>query len=299
MNLSQLYYFKRLAELKHYTNTAKELFITQPTLSDAISALEEELESALFEKEGRKIELTAAGREFYGYVCLALNELDNGITQLKYRKAALGGRIEIGCIPTLLSDYLPDAVSQYRKEKNATVEINIHSGFSREVIEKVADDSYDLGFCAMAENRDGLFFVPILNQKFIAIVRKGHVLSGKGEVGIDELDSYPVISYRKDYGIGQELYELTKRYKLDVDYIYDDEITLGGMVEATDCIALVAKTPYLRLFSNIKELEIREFKDKKHPIAMVFKQKKYTAKAVEEFADYIVAGKRMLDDEKD
>ena len=43
MNLSQLYYFRKLAELQHYTRAAKELFITQPTLSGSISSLEQEL----------------------------------------------------------------------------------------------------------------------------------------------------------------------------------------------------------------------------------------------------------------
>ena len=48
MNLSQLHYFKKLAEVLHYTRAAQELFITQPTLSGAISSLENELEVSLF-----------------------------------------------------------------------------------------------------------------------------------------------------------------------------------------------------------------------------------------------------------
>ena len=43
MNLKQLYYFKRLAETEHYTEAASSLFITQPSLSHAISELEKEL----------------------------------------------------------------------------------------------------------------------------------------------------------------------------------------------------------------------------------------------------------------
>ena len=43
MNLSQLYYFRKLAQLQHYTKAAKELYITQPSLSDSISSLEQEL----------------------------------------------------------------------------------------------------------------------------------------------------------------------------------------------------------------------------------------------------------------
>ena len=67
MNLSQLYYFRKLAELQHYTRAAKELFITQPTLSGSISSLEQELGVSLFQKAGRNVELTKYGSEFLGY----------------------------------------------------------------------------------------------------------------------------------------------------------------------------------------------------------------------------------------
>ncbi|WP_241428017.1 LysR family transcriptional regulator [Clostridium saccharobutylicum] len=51
MNLNQLYYFKKLAQLQHFTQAAKELYITQPTLSGSISSLEEELGVELFRKD--------------------------------------------------------------------------------------------------------------------------------------------------------------------------------------------------------------------------------------------------------
>lgn len=64
MNLSQLHYFKKLAEVLHYTRAAQELFITQPTLSGAISSLENELEVSLFERSGRSVSLTLRVRSF-------------------------------------------------------------------------------------------------------------------------------------------------------------------------------------------------------------------------------------------
>ena len=51
MNLQQLYYFRKLAEVQHYTEAAKALYITQPSLSHAISTLEKELGVKLFEKD--------------------------------------------------------------------------------------------------------------------------------------------------------------------------------------------------------------------------------------------------------
>ena len=53
MNLNQLHYFSKLAEVEHYTKAAEELGISQPTLSHAVGALETELGTKLFEKQGR------------------------------------------------------------------------------------------------------------------------------------------------------------------------------------------------------------------------------------------------------
>lgn len=86
MNLSQLYYFKKLAELQHYTRAAKELYIAQPTLSDAISSLEKELGVALFCRDGRSVKLTSNGSEFYRYVSDSLRSLDDGIDAMNRRK---------------------------------------------------------------------------------------------------------------------------------------------------------------------------------------------------------------------
>ncbi len=64
MNLYHLRYFVTLAHLEHYTKAAENLSITQPSLSHAISLLENELGVALFEKEGRNIVLTKYGKIF-------------------------------------------------------------------------------------------------------------------------------------------------------------------------------------------------------------------------------------------
>ena len=64
MNLNHLQYFVKLAYLEHYTKAAKDLSITQPSLSHAISSLEEELGTKLFNRNNKQIELTEAGRFF-------------------------------------------------------------------------------------------------------------------------------------------------------------------------------------------------------------------------------------------
>lgn len=79
MNLSQLYYFRKLAELEHYGKASEELFITQPSLSNSIGNLEKELGVPLFERVGRNVRLTSYGAEFNEHVCVALSEIDKAM----------------------------------------------------------------------------------------------------------------------------------------------------------------------------------------------------------------------------
>ena len=68
MNLYHLQYFTVLAKLEHYGKAAAQLNISQPSLSHAMAALEEELGVPLFEKTGRNIRLNQNGKLFYGSV---------------------------------------------------------------------------------------------------------------------------------------------------------------------------------------------------------------------------------------
>lgn len=68
MNLSHLRYFVQLAKTGHYTRTAEQLYITQPSLSHAISQLEHELGVPLFEKATRGVTLSPAASSFRDYV---------------------------------------------------------------------------------------------------------------------------------------------------------------------------------------------------------------------------------------
>ena len=82
MNLYHLRYFSTLAHIEHYTKAADILAITQPSLSYAISTLEEELGVKLFEKNGRNVTLTKYGKVFLKDVEEVLNRLDSSVNSL-------------------------------------------------------------------------------------------------------------------------------------------------------------------------------------------------------------------------
>ena len=77
--------------MQHYANAAKELYITQPSLSHAIKSLEAELGAPLFEREGRRMKLTPLGRAFAEHVKRGLREIDKGVALAQEYNGKLSG----------------------------------------------------------------------------------------------------------------------------------------------------------------------------------------------------------------
>ena len=95
MNLIHLRYFVELSRTGSYTQAARRLCITQPSLSHAMAQLEEELGTELFRRQGRTTALTPLGEQFLTSVCHSLDILDRGIEEV--RQAARGaGLLRIG-----------------------------------------------------------------------------------------------------------------------------------------------------------------------------------------------------------
>lgn len=82
MNLQQLYYFKTIAQLEHYTKAAEQLNVSQSRLSHAIGDLEKELQVTLFVHQGRNVKLTRCGAFLLEYVSQSLDILDRGLEKL-------------------------------------------------------------------------------------------------------------------------------------------------------------------------------------------------------------------------
>ena len=287
MNLQQLYYFRKLAEVQHYTEAAKALYITQPSLSDSIASLESELSVALFQKKGRGIELTKYGQEFYQYVNQSLGILEHGIAVMKEKSDSVSGTIDLGCIPTLLGDFLPDALDLYH-EKHPLVNFNIFQEKSIPVAEGVSSGAYDIGFCSMVENKPDLVFVPITYQELIVIVRNDHPLAQQDSIELSALQDYTLSTYRDTIPIGKTIRKILKDKGMEAAYSYDDEISIAGRINRSSKAAIVADTPFLKQFDNLKKIHLTDGPKDTRMLYMVYSKKNFITAAVEAFANFMV-----------
>lgn len=285
MNLQQLYYFRKLAEVQHYTEAAKALYITQPSLSDSIASLEHELSVSLFQKKGRGVQLTKYGQEFYEYVNQALGILEHGIAAVREN---VTGTIDIGCIPTLLGDFLPNALDLYH-EKCPQVSFNIFHEKSIPVAEGVSSGTYDIGLCSMVENKDDLVFVPITYQELVVIVRNDHPLAVHDSIELTALKGYMLSTYRDTIPIGKTISKILKEKGMEAVYSYDDEISIAGRINHSSKTAIVADTPFLKQFDNLKKIHLTDVPKDTRMLYLVYSKKNFITAAVEAFANFMVA----------
>lgn len=288
MNLQQLYYFRKLAEVQHYTEAAKALYITQPSLSDSIASLEHELSVSLFQKKGRGIQLTKYGQEFYEYVNQALGILEHGIAAVREKSDSVTGTIDIGCIPTLLGDFLPNVLDLYH-EKCPQVSFNIFHEKSIPVAEGVSAGTYDIGLCSMVENKDDLVFVPITYQELVVIVRNDHPLAVHDSIELTALKGYMLSTYRDTIPIGKTIRKILKEKGMEAAYSYDDEISIAGRINHSSKTAIVADTSFLKQFDNLKKIHLTDVPKDTRMLYLVYSKKNFITAAVEAFANFMVA----------
>lgn len=141
MNLRQLHYFRVLAKDEHITQAAAKLNITQPSLSHAISELEKELGTYLFEKQGRNIRLTKYGRFYLDYVNRALDELEKGEKNLRELINPSSGRVDLSFIYTLGPHFVPKMIEAFSsQEEYKNISFSFSQGNTKNILQNLKDE---------------------------------------------------------------------------------------------------------------------------------------------------------------
>ena len=288
MNLYHLRYFVTLAHWEHYTKAAAELSITQPSLSHAISSLEQELGVNLFEKEGRNIVLTKYGRLFLADVEKSMEILEAGIKTLK--SAGIGeGTIDLGFLRTLGTDVVPGFISGYQKEyADRNVNFNLNTGVTEDLLNGLKNKKYDLVLCSKMPKEPSIEFIPVAQQKLVLIVPINHPLAIRNSITLTETLQYPQIIFSKRSGLRpiiDELFEVAGGYPEVVYEIKEDQV-IAGFVAKGFGIAVVPDMPILETM-DVKKLEIKS-PNLLRNFYLAFLKDKYISPAAQTFKNYII-----------
>lgn len=288
MNLNQLHYFSKLAEVQHYTNAAEELAISQPSLSHAINSLEKELGTKLFVKQGRGVVLTKYGQIFKEYVDDALHTLDTGVKKVRTMTGQTEGIVELAYIYTLGSGFVPRLVGDFiRTHEELKVHFHFTVGNTSEIIQGLKEDRFDIAFCSMAEREGDIQFTSVGRENLVVVVPHGHPLSFKGSVDLEQVAAYPQIFYTKNSGLRPVVDRMFEQAKVtpQIAYEIEEDGSMAGLVAQNFGIAVMPEIPILSLL-DVDVLTLRNQNQRRY-IYMAQAKERYRPPLVQKFAEYV------------
>ncbi|MBU0278582.1 LysR family transcriptional regulator [Gemella sp. zg-1178] len=247
MNLFHLKYFIKLAELEHYTKAAKELNITQPSLSHAIASLEEEINVKLFEKKGRNIILTKTGNIFFNIIKAAVTNIDDAVDYVQKINAG-DGLINIGFLRTLGVSSIPTLCRKFKEDnKDKEINFNFYNGFSERLIAGLKSGEYDVVFTSKINSDESIEYVPLGKQELLLITPKNHELSDRNTVSLEEILKYDFVGFQKNTGLNNIImpnFAKIKKYP-HIKYTAEEDQVVAGLVAQGFGISIVPDMPIL------------------------------------------------------
>ncbi len=288
MNYNYLKYFRVLAKTEHYTHASEMLNISQPSLSHAISELENELGVTLFEKQGRNIRLTKYGKFYYDYVEQGLTEIEHGNNFIKSLASVDSGTIDLGFIYTLGAYYIPNVMKRFLKT-HPGIHFNLYQNTSPTIIKNLRDQTFDVGFCSKVENTHDINYIPVVKEEIVLVVSKHHPLAKYDSIDLTKIkDSEKWILYSNRSGLRPYLDQVFKTVQIQPSIqceVVEDSAALG-LVAINYGIALVPKIDMIKLY-DVKDIKI-ENKLEDRTIYMATLKNRYLTPSVNKFINYLV-----------
>ena len=255
MTLQELRYFCVTAEVLHYTRASRLLYISQPSLSYAINKLEQELGVPLFEKNGKRVNLTKYGEEFLPYAKRALTEISEGIEHLREMKVPSSGGISMGYLYSVSFSALPDFVNRfYRHQGNEQTAFRFRQGKAGELIEQLLNGSLDF---LIAERPDmaSIDCIPVYRQELYLIVPATHRLADADSVTLADIEGERFISLNHETLSYHKLEKEFKRFEFEPNTIIeaDEYSSIAASVSTGAGVAIMPILPILDSF-NVRKI---------------------------------------------
>ncbi len=199
---TSLRYFREVALQGSLRHAAERLFVAQSALSRQISALEDELGVALFERRSRGMALTEAGRLLLQYAEDSRARLEQLRGLIHEFEVLERGHVEIACVEGLLSGFMPDFAEVFLAE-HPGLALTVSAMGSQAVAEAVAEHRVDIGILFGQSPRRDLIELATMKQPLCAIVSPAHPLARKRTCRLADAAAYRIVLPDRSFGIRQ------------------------------------------------------------------------------------------------
>jgi DNA-binding transcriptional LysR family regulator len=184
--------FCRVADLRSFSKAADDLFITQPTVSGHILALEQSLSLRLFDRMGKEARLTKAGQLFFRHATKILTSRKDLLNALSEFSQGIKGELSLGA-STIPGEYLlPKLMSGFKRE-HPNIILSIKIADTKEIVQHILQGSVELGMTGAKLDHASLHYEKYEEDEIVIVGPSDHPLSKRRRVTFDDLSREPWI----------------------------------------------------------------------------------------------------------
>jgi DNA-binding transcriptional LysR family regulator len=199
MDFRQIEIFVRVAELGSFSKAAESLYLTQPTVSERVRSLEEELGMKLLDRQQRGASPTKAGQLLLTYARRILQLRREARQALDEFQGRMSGELIVGA-STIPGEYvLPPIIGRF-KAKFPDISISLLIGDTQAVLDWVLEGKVEAGIVGAQINHRALEYRELMPDELILVVPSGHPWHGKKTVTLEEVRQEPLIVREKGSG---------------------------------------------------------------------------------------------------
>jgi len=192
MDLRQLEIFVKVAELKSFSKAAQALRLTQPTISEHIRTLEQELGVRLLDRLGRGAEATRAGQLLLSHATRMLQLQRETLQAMDSFQGRLAGDLHVAA-STIPGEYVLPALIGRFKEKFPDIVISLLIGDSRAVVDWVIDGRAEVAVVGARLGHRGIEYRELMPDELVVVVPVAHPWHGKKEIALVDLRAEPML----------------------------------------------------------------------------------------------------------
>lgn len=195
MEFHQLKYVCAIADTGSFSRAAERCQIAQPSLSQQVLKLEEELGAKLFDRLGRSIRITETGRTFLPHARSILDRMEAARSSVAGKNADTRGSVAAGAIPTIAPYLMPGYTAAFAK-KYPDAKLRIVEETTPILIERLRDLSIDVAILALPLRHKDLEVSPLRTEPLFAALPKDHPAAGAESLALKNLRGEPFVMLR-------------------------------------------------------------------------------------------------------
>ena len=200
LDIKRLRYVAAIAEHGSFSSAARHLRIAQPALSSQVRDLETELETTLFERHSRGVELTEAGEIVVRYAARIEDDLDDMVGEIQNAQENPRGHVRLG-IPYSVSVVLTVPLLQYMERHYPEISLEVAQAFSGFLDDWLTTDKTDCAILLSNPRKPGLTVRPLVNEALYLVVGANSKLAHRRSISFLNAAQSPLVLPTKAHGL--------------------------------------------------------------------------------------------------